>query len=65
METTIKNQIKKIVKTKGSHIGVVKNIITTSNPGVDFNLYTDYTKTLINKKLSNVESTIRKNIRFQ
>jgi len=65
METVIKNQIKKIVKRNGAHFGVVKNIITSNNPDVDFGLYTEYVNGLFNKKFSNVQTSIRKNIRFQ
>ena len=65
MKTEVKNQIKKIVKINGSHLGVVKNIIKTNNPDVDFDLYIDYTNGLFNKKFNNVKTSIRKNIRFQ
>ena len=63
MTTSIKNQIKKLVKNNGSHLGVVKRIITEQN--IDFDLYKDFTINLFNKKYNNVESKIRKNIRYQ
>ena len=65
METSVKNQIKKLVKNNGSHFGVVKHIITSANQNIDFDLYKDFTIDLFNKKYKNVESKIRANIRYQ
>jgi hypothetical protein len=64
MKTEVKNQIAKIVKNTGSHLGVVKHIITTNNQDVDFDEYIDFTNNLFNNKFKNVESKLRAGIRF-
>lgn len=65
MKTKIKNEIKKIVKRNGSHLGVVKHIITTNFEDVNFEDYKDFTNNLITKKIKNTESTIRASVRYQ
>lgn len=65
MNSIIKTQIKKIVKNPGSHIGVVKRIITSNNPEVNFEEYKEFAEALITKKLQNTESKIRASVRYQ
>ena len=64
LEKLVKLEIRKIVKRNGSHLGVVRRLITEKFD-VDFDLYVDFTKKCINKKFNNVEDKIRSNIRFQ
>lgn len=65
MKTQIKNEIKKIVKRPGSHLGVVKHIVTTNFEDVNFEEYAEFTKNLITKKMKNTESKIRASVRYQ
>jgi len=65
MKTEIKNEIKKIVKRNGSHLGVVKHIINTNFDGVNFEDYKEFTNNLITKKIQNTESKIRASVRYQ
>ena len=65
MTTQIKNEIKKIVKRNGSHLGVVKNIINTNFDSVNFEEYKEFTNNLITKKIQNTESKIRSSVRYQ
>ena len=63
-EKLVKSEIRKIVKRNGSHLGVVRRLITEKFD-VDFDLYVDFTKQCIDKKFNNVKDKIRTNIRFQ
>ena len=65
METQIKVQIKKLVNGNGSHIGVIRHLITNNNPGINFEDYKEFTTSLLSKKLSNVKSSIRASVRYQ
>lgn len=65
MNSIIKNQIRKIVRKPGSHIGVVRHLIISNNPEVNFEEYKEFTETLITKKLKNTESKIRASVRYQ
>lgn len=65
MNTQIKNQIRKIIKNPGSHLGVVKRIITETNLDVNFKDYVAFTELELMKKANRVKSTIRSSVRFQ
>ena len=65
MTTEIKKEIKKIVKRKGSHIGVVKHIITSTFENVNFEDYKEFTLSAISDKLNKTESKLRAGIRYQ
>jgi peptide subunit release factor 1 (eRF1) len=65
MKTQIKAQIKKLVKSNGSHIGVIRHLITANNPEVNFEDYKEFATSLLSKKLSNVKSSIRASVRYQ
>lgn len=65
MTNKIKAQIRKMVKSNGSHIGVIRCLITANNYGVDFEDYKEFTTSLLSKKLANVQSTIRASVRYQ
>ncbi len=65
METQIKAQIKKMVKNNGSHIGVIRHLISANNPSINFEDYKEFTASLLSKKLSNVKSSIRASVRYQ
>ena len=65
MNTSIKKEIKKLIKKTGSHYGVVKHQIESRFENVDFSAYEDFVKTELTKKHKNTETKIRANIRFQ
>ena len=65
MTTQIKSEIKKIAKRNGSHIGVIKHIITNSNPEINFEDYREFANQQLNNKFSNTKSTIKATIRYQ
>ncbi len=65
MTNQIRAQIRKLVKSNGSHIGVIRNLISANNPSINFEDYKEFTASLLSKKLSNVKSSIRASVRYQ
>ena len=63
--TLIKNQIKVIVRIKGSHLGIIKHLIEKNNPSVNFEDYKDFANQLIKNKFGKVETKLREGIRYQ
>ena len=64
MKNQVKSEIRKIVKRQGSHLGVVKRVISENFNDVNFEDYKEFTISLIDKKMKNTKSTIRASVRF-
>jgi hypothetical protein len=64
MKNQVKSEIRKIVKRQGSHLGVVKRVISENFNDINFDDYKEFTISLIDKKMKNTKSTIRASVRF-
>ena len=65
MKIEIKNEIRKMTRIAGSHFGIIRHLITAKHPDIDFAEYKNYTLSLLDKKLKNVESKIKASVRYQ